>query len=167
MTFAAKTAVALLVVLCAAIPVRASILDEDPLAWKLSFNLGEDKLKFSSIWFEYSKFDEGITLDNGPRAFNDDPWFLSFGSNEHYFSPQEMDVWHLAARQRWGKSGFSTFERYARYDIDRNSYDEWGIGVGYQYNQKLYFEVAYNDQQIPLQNDERDRQLRFRTMISF
>lgn len=158
---------AIVLLLAIALPAHASILDEDPLAWRLSLNIGQDRLRFSSLWFEYSKFDEGLTLDSGPRAFNDDQWFMSSGNSGYYFAPQEMDMWHLGVRQDWGKSGFSTFERYTRYYKDEDTYNEWGVGLGFQYNPKLYFEVTYNDQPLPLQNDERDRQIRFRTMISF
>ena len=148
-------------------PAAASILDEDPLEWRLSFGIDQDRLRFSSLWFEFSRFDEGLTLDTGPRAFNDDPMFSSFGSNDRYFYPQDMDMFHMTASQRWGRSGFSTIERYARYEMEKETYDEWGIGVGFRYNPKLYFEFTYNDSPVQLRSDDRDRQLRFRTMISF
>ena len=53
-------------------------------------------------------------------------------------------------------------------DGDYNSVDEWTVGLGYQYSPNLYFELAYNDQDGKVTDDDyENKQIRFRTLLNF
>ncbi len=142
---------------------------DDPKAWKVILDLSQEKLRFTSIWLEYAQIDAGFRLDNVPWSFNDDVDWPRRGARRNFSLAGDTGVWFVGARQQWNER-WSTFERYARYDVDSLSPTprEWTVGVGYQYSPGLYFELAYNDQDGAVNMKDYDnKQVRFRTMLSF
>ena len=148
---------------------------DDPKAWKVILDVNQDVLKFTSLWVEYAKFDEGFILQNTPYAFNDGMFYAPgvaawFGANPII---KDMDAIYVGAKQKWNDK-WNTFERYAKYDMDKvGDAKEWTVGVGYHYSPNLYFELAYND--ISVNKDAAlpgtfkydDNQIRFRTYLTF
>ena len=149
---------------------------DDPKAWKIIADVKQDVLKFTSLWVEYAKFDEGFVLQNTPYGWGADYPLLD-GMNGADYIPvlQDMDVFFVRATQNWNDK-WKTFERYCKYDMDNfGDAKEWTIGVGYQYSPNLYFELSYDD--IDLSSDNTslpfgkksydDNQIRFRTFLTF
>lgn len=149
-------------------PVLPSGTEVDaPSAWKVAFELRQEKLRFTSLWVEYAQMDAGFYLPRSETAQQGFAWPLSSSGRNSYFM-DDTSIWYLAARQQWGH-GFSTFQRYAQYDERVTAAArEWSAGIGYQYKPGLYFELSYSDQDGALDDDAyRNRQVRFRTMVSF
>ncbi|WP_352402911.1 hypothetical protein [Pyramidobacter sp.] len=146
---------------------------DDPKAWKVALDVSQDALKFTSLWVEYAKFDEGFVLQNTPYAFNDEVFVAPGVKDMLEANPvlQDMNVIFVGAKQKWNDK-WHTFERYAKYDMDKvGDAKEWTVGVGYQYSPNLRFELAYND--IDVSDDAGwgfkydDNQIRFRTFLAF
>ena len=146
---------------------------DDPKAWKVALDVSQDVLKFTSLWVEYAKFDEGFVLQNTPYAFNDEVFVAPGVKDMLKANPvlQDMNVIFVGAKQKWNDK-WHTFERYAKYDMDNvGDAKEWTVGVGYQYSPNLRFELAYND--IDVSDDAGwgfnydNNQIRFRTYLTF
>ena len=148
---------------------------DDAKGWKAILNVDQDVLRFTSLWVEYGKFDEGLTTENLPYAFHKSlgDWY-ALGVGDIVF-PVDTKVLFVALKQQWNEK-WSTFERYVHYDFD-SSFDkvkDWAVGVGYQYTPNLYFELAYNridtGDNVPRLSGYDFREgdiIRFRTLLSF
>ena len=148
---------------------------DDAKAWKAILNVDQDVLRFTSLWVEYGKFDEGFTTENLPYAFHKSlgDWY-ALGVGDIVF-PVDTKVLFIALKQQWNEK-WSTFERYVNYDFD-SSFDkvkDWAVGVGYQYTPNLYFELAYNridsGDNVPNLSGidfKKGDIIRFRTLLSF
>ncbi|MDY2648962.1 MAG: S-layer homology domain-containing protein [Pyramidobacter porci] len=139
---------------------------DDPKAFKVILDVSQDVLKFTSLWVEYAKLDEGFYIDRSPWSFSDVLWpgDISVGVT----LPDDVDVLFVKAKQKWNDK-WSTIERYVKYDID-SFWDakEWSVAIGYQYSPNLYFELAYADMDGSfLAPDYDNNQIRFRTLLNF
>ena len=144
---------------------------DDPKAWKAIIDVSQDVLKFTSLWVEYAKLDQGFILNNIPWGFKDSVWPIDLVNNTvPLMIPFDTDVIYVGATQKWNEK-WKTFERFAKYDMDNiGDAKEWTIGIGYQYSPNLYFELAYNDQDGRLGKDADsydNNQIRFRTLLNF
>ena len=143
--------------------------DDDPTAWKIILSADQDTLKFTSLWVEYAQFEKGFVTENTPYAFHGDFGDILAEAVES-FTVDDVDVIFVALKQEWNEK-FSTFERYANYDIDNyDNVTDWAVGIGYQYSPELYFELAYNSIDAgdcaPDVFEDGDI-IRFRTLLSF
>ena len=139
---------------------------DDPKAFKVILDVSQDVLKFTSLWVEYAKLDQGFYIDRSPWSFSDVLWpgNVSMGVT----LPDDVDVLFVKAKQKWNDK-WSTIERYVKYDID-NFWDakEWSVAIGYQYSPNLYFELAYADMDGSFFDPNYDNnQIRFRTLLNF
>ncbi|MST54888.1 S-layer homology domain-containing protein [Pyramidobacter sp. SM-530-WT-4B] len=139
---------------------------DDPKAFKVILDVSQDVLKFTSLWVEYAKFDEGFYIDRSPWSFSDIDWPGDI--SDGVILPDDVDVLFVKAKQKWNDK-WSTIERYVKYDID-SFWDakEWSVAIGYQYSPNLYFELAYADMDGSfLAPDYDNNQIRFRTLLNF
>ena len=152
--------------------------DDDPQAWKVIIDVKQDVLKFTSLWFEYNQIDKGFIMTNVPWMFNNrldlEDYGLGTSDTTNTLGlknriQDDLDIYGVKLKQQWTPK-FSSYERYACYDMDGdyNSVDEWTVGLGYQYSPNLYFELAYNDQDGKVTDDDyENKQIRFRTLLNF
>ncbi len=140
---------------------------DNPAAWKLALDLSQEKLRFTSLWVEYAQLDAGFYLPPSESAVREFGSPLS-GSGRNFYFAEDTSVWYLAARQQWNRR-FSTFQRYAQYDENGPaSARQWSLGMAYQYNPGLSFEISYDDQDGALDADNyTNKQVRIKTMITF
>ena len=139
---------------------------DDPKAFKVILDVSQDVLKFTSLWVEYAKLDEGFYIDRSPWSFSDIDWPGDISAGVTL--PDDVDVLFVKAKQKWNDK-WSTIERYVKYDID-SFWDakEWSVAIGYQYSPNLYFELAYADMDGSfLDPDYDNNQIRFRTLLNF
>ncbi len=147
-------------------------LDDDPNAWKVILAIDQEALKFTSLWAEYAKFDQGFITENLPYAFHASTADYVDEIIDAYSLTElpEMDVLFFALKQQWTEK-WNTFERYVYYDPD--GYDnasDFAVGIGYQYTPSLYFELAWNrldtGDNLPGVFEKGDI-IRFRTLLTF
>ncbi|MDY3212604.1 S-layer homology domain-containing protein [Pyramidobacter sp.] len=139
---------------------------DDPKAFKVILDVDQDVLKFTSLWVEYAKFDQGFYIDRSPWSFSDILWPGDISGGVTL--PDDGDVLFVKAKQKWNDK-WSTIERYVKYDVD-NFWDakEWSVAIGYQYSPNLYFELAYADMDGSFFDPNYDNnQIRFRTLLNF
>lgn len=137
---------------------------DDPKAWKLALDVSQDVLKFTSLWVEYAKIDQGFILHNNPWSFSDVVW----PEYTEWKAQDDTKVLFVRAKQKWNDK-WSTVERYVKYDMGMGGdAKEWSVAVGYQYSPSLYFELAYADMDGRWDNPNYDNnQIRFRTLLNF
>ncbi|RKJ81689.1 S-layer homology domain-containing protein [Pyramidobacter sp. CG50-2] len=139
---------------------------DDPKAFKVILDVDQDVLKFTSLWVEYAKLDQGFYIDRSPWSFSDVLWPGDISAGVTL--PDDVDVLFVKAKQKWNDK-WSTIERYVKYDID-TFWDakEWSVAIGYQYSPNLYFELAYADMDGSFFDPNYDNnQIRFRTLLNF
>ncbi|MDY2648606.1 MAG: S-layer homology domain-containing protein [Pyramidobacter porci] len=137
---------------------------DDPKAWKVALDVSQDVLKFTSLWVEYSKIDQGFYIHNNPWSFSDVVWPNYTG----FQAQDDTDVLFVRAKQEWNDK-WSTIERYVKYDMSAfGDAKEWSVAIGYQYTPNLYFELAYADMDGRWDDPNYDNnQIRFRTLLNF
>jgi hypothetical protein len=135
--------------------------DDDAKAWKAILELDQDLLKFTSLWIEYGKIDNNFTMNGG--AYDDldsglDP-FWAVGLDKLYTLDRQGNWYELEgnergtttvfgakAAQKWNDK-WDTWIRYYQFDLDSPGFDDVkdiGIGIGYQLNPAVHFELAYD-----------------------
>mgnify|MGYP000117038065 CR=1 FL=1 len=155
---------------------------DDPKAWRAALAVDQDVLKFTSLWVEYAKIDEGFMMHNNPWSFSDIVYPGEFtGYKEeitkdteyanHFGVQEDTKVLFVKAKQKWNDK-WSTIERYVKYDADSDDAKEWSVAIGYQYSPNLYFELAYADMDGRFKGGKVDdtydnNQIRFRTLLNF
>lgn len=119
--------------------------DDSPEAWKAIIEVGQDTLKFTSLWVEYSRIDNSFVTNAWPR-------YGIGGANQasallnQPVNGQTTSVWFARAVQQWTDK-WSTIIRFASVRFDTPGLDnaeEWGVGIGYQYSPSIYFELMYD-----------------------
>jgi hypothetical protein len=138
---------------------------DSPNALKAIVDIKQDALKFTSLWIEYSKFDEGFVAMNmaGPwdhMGLVTGPFIGSLYDNSLLFR----------ANQVW-TSQWMTFQRYFVGNARNVGFDNttnWTFGIRYNYTPSLYFQLEYDKIQNALTVPNADDHLiRFRTYVSF
>ncbi|MEA3284096.1 MAG: S-layer homology domain-containing protein [Synergistota bacterium] len=159
----------------------AYLVDDSPSAYKAILDVKQDALKFTSIWLEYAKFDEGFNVWN---ASNDGDAFAydAYGASVLYNrSWDETSVLFASLKQQWNDK-WATYERYLTADFDRAGVDDatnWTFGVLYYYTPAITFDLAYdkvdwgdNNTATVMSNGDKlrdgdDHVIRFRTHVKF
>jgi hypothetical protein len=142
-------------------------------AWRLAFDIGQDTLKFTSVWAEYTQIDNNFINPSGAvtYTFNGASLLANQPGNTN-----TTKVYGLIANQKWNDKWSTNLGYYAA-DYDTTGIDdatEWLIGFGYQLNPAVQFQLSYNNidygNTATLNNGGRtddDSQIRFRTFVSF
>ena len=149
----------------------AGMTDDSPKAYKVILDLDQSLLKFTSLRFEYGKYDQGFIYQNGVS-----PYTVSSNNHVNINSlgakplADDMKIIHVNAIQKWGKK-FSTYERWGKYKMDKSA-KEWTIGLAYQYSPALQFSLSYTDFDGRISASGVDetydnRLIRFRTFLNF
>ena len=140
---------------------------DDPKAWKVVLDVDQSLLKFTSLRFEYAKFDEGFFVQTGPMC-----WHGGIDYNGWSQLAEDTKYMKIEALQKWGSAGkFQTYERWAQVDANEKA-KELQLGIGYQYTPNLWFGLDYIkcDGQLyggTVDPAAEDKVVRFRTILNF
>jgi hypothetical protein len=138
----------------------------DGNAWKIILDVKQDVLKFTNLWVEFQKMEEGFYTRAVPSNFAVFEPTYRVGKTMLF----DTKVLTIGLRQQWNKK-FNTYERYTQYkysDVPSGLGDkdkEWVIGFGYAYSPNLYFDLSYN--KLDYADDTEDKAFRFRTILNF
>lgn len=154
-------------------------VSDSPKAWKAILDIGQDALKFTSLWVEYSQ------QDNSAPAYSDR---YSIGGSAYDSVGENLEIttrnmrgtskfWFVKAQQEWNDK-WNTYLRFVHLDPDTAGLDNavsYGVGVGYQYTPAIYFELAYDmvdhgSNNMTLHPDavnDKESVIRFKTSVSF
>jgi hypothetical protein len=151
--------------------------DEKVDAWRVIVDVNQDALKFTSLWLEYNSISNNFynAHQNVPYTYNGAGLLFNSPWNDH-----STKLYGIHAGQKWNDK-WDTFLAYYSADYGTDGVDnakEWTVGVGYQLNPAVKFELSYDnidygDGNIgnnlyddPQRNGD-DHQIRFRTFVSF
>ncbi|MDR1944390.1 MAG: S-layer protein, partial [Synergistaceae bacterium] len=141
-------------------------------AWKAMLEVGQDTLKFTSLWLEYGQLDNNFERLGGANPYS--PYGAELLANQ----PVNLNTTKIIAAfatQEWSDK-WRTFERFVRADFDTTGFDNatnWTFGVGYRYSPAIDFELSYDNIDYGTNTDpnaarqDDDHQINFRTYISF
>lgn len=139
--------------------------EDSPAAWQAILDVKQAALGFTSLWVEYTDFDENFT------AWTDGPWD-NYGTVTGTGLGAYDNILFVSLNQKWNDK-WSTFQRYlsgsargagALVDDTTN----WTVGVKYYYTPALSFELLYDkieNSQTVAGND--DNVIRLRTRVTF
>jgi hypothetical protein len=143
--------------------------DDNASAWRIAVEVGQDALKFTSLWAEYNQIDNNFYNNEAAYAFNgaallaNKPW-----------NGNTTKVYGLIAGQEWNEK-WRTYVGYYGADFDTAGVDDasnWTLGVGYRLNPAVEFELAYDNidygenNPVDFRNGD-EHQIRVRTYVSF
>lgn len=149
---------------------------DNPIAWRVILDIGQDLLKFTSLWLEYDHLDRNFILTSGTQSL-----ILADRDERNFFTSGnlggDLTIWRIGLNQVWNDR-WSSWIYYARYNFSDYpaagggtvdpSMDEISLGVEYRLNQYVTFSLAYfyhkfNEEALL----EKNRILRFRTSVWF
>lgn len=161
----------------------------NPMAYNIILDIGQDALKFSSLWIEFSRQDNNFCAP-------EHDYYTIFGGCSDRYSLGGADTGYdwaganltanngtssfffVRAEQEWTDK-FSTFERFVYADLDTPGYSngrELCAGVIYKLNEAVAFQLLYSnvdhgenynpDPEIELRNGS-NHVVQFRTKVSF
>ncbi|MCL2684295.1 MAG: S-layer homology domain-containing protein, partial [Synergistaceae bacterium] len=130
-------------------------------AWKVILAADQDLLKFTSLQLEYAQIGNDFRLWNDPYANMD------FGWGNAYWADGTTTVYGVKAAQKWGDTKWDSWLRFYHADFDTvglNDVNQVGLGIGYQYNPAVHFELA-----VDWVDDggSDDTLVRFQTVVNF
>jgi hypothetical protein len=153
----------------------ANNTDDTASAWKVAFDIGQDALKFTSLWLEYTQIDNNFFHNerignavayafNGASLLSNQPWNVNTTTS----------VYGAWADQQWSDK-WRTFAGFYQADYDTANLGDasnWTLGVAYRYSPAMEFELSYDkidyDDNNPAgYRSGDDNQIRFRTYVSF
>ncbi len=141
--------------------------EDSPAAWQAILDVKQAALGFTSLWVEYTDFDENFT------AWTDGPWD-NYGTVTGTGLGAYDNILFVSLNQKWNDK-WSTFQRYlsgsaratgAGFDDTTN----WTVGVKYYYTPALSFELAYDkieNSQTRTAAANDDNVIRLRTRVTF
>lgn len=139
---------------------------DDPKSWKVILDVKQDLLKFTSLWIEYSQEDNNFFA--GPNRYNIDTSANPTIRDNRPLNANTATYLFIKAEQKWNDK-WTSYLRYAQADFDTPGVDdgkEYGVGVGYQYNPAMKFQLMYNNVDNGNMGGE-DHVVLFRTSVSF
>jgi hypothetical protein len=154
--------------------LTADRVDDNFKAWKAILKIEQDLLQFTDLQIEYSQIDNGFHLWTDP--------YSSIGNNvleniDNADPRNTTKVLGVKAAQKWGESRWNSWLRYYRADYDDAGVDNAqniGLGVGYQLNPAVHFELAadFIDFGNTAQHnqggyEDEDVVVRFQTVVNF
>jgi hypothetical protein len=156
-------------------------VDDHFKAWKAILKLEQDLLKFTDLQIEYSQIDNGFHLWTDPYNSIGDVLLMNRGEAD---DDNTTKVFGVKAAQKWGDSRWDSWLRYYHADYDDRDVDDvqnFGVGIGYQLNPAVHFELAldyidFGDVDRPAAGTDRhnnggyydeDVVVRFQTVVNF
>jgi hypothetical protein len=138
--------------------------DDSTNAWRVVLDVNQDLLKFTSLWLEYAQFEKGFVLGNQPYNWSNDNGIITAGNDG--IVKEDTKVYGVRANQKWNDK-WDSYLRYFHAEADNiEDVDDWTVGVGYQLNEAVHFELGYG--QIDGGNKyDSDQLIRFQTFVSF
>lgn len=127
--------------------------------WKAIVSIPQEKLKFTSLWVEYSRIDDDFVFVNGLRSqfLTDDIDSKHFKVGNVYSFGNDVSVIKVGANQEWNDK-FSSWLFYGYYDVENvDKISNYALGVDYKVNPntKLSLSGHYFDwRNDTLANDE-------------
>jgi hypothetical protein len=129
-------------------------------AWRAILDVKQEALKFTSLWFEYTRMDNNFwhnanldneltytfngasLLYNQPhlRIVNLDPLEFSHGDTN------TMTIYGVVAKQQWNDT-WRTFAGFHKVNFNTPGLHDainWTFGVGYRYSPSVDFELTYD-----------------------
>jgi hypothetical protein len=162
-------------------PRTADILnprDDDGNAWKVFLKLEQDLLRFTDLQLEYGEIDNNFVLWNEPYSFGGNSLLQAARARDAY-NGTTTKLYGVKAAQQWNDK-WDTWIRYYHADFDiwrlqpgfSDDVDDFGIGVGYQLNPAVHFELAYDKIDYGRANgpgtfEVDDHLIQFQTSVSF
>ena len=154
------------------------LLDDSPAAWKVMLDVKQDALKYTSLWLEYGQIDNTFVSNHRMQKLSSEFGAVTYsGLGADALANQPINnntatVILVRADQKWNDR-WSTYARYMMADFDTINVDDttnWTVGVGYQLNPAVNFELAYDSIDygtgIQARNGD-DNIVRFRTYVTF
>jgi len=140
---------------------------DNPNAYKFGFFVGQDILKVTDLWVEYSKWDKGFILQNDPYALYEADVVFALGRVNYAFE-NDTTAWFAKLEQKWNDK-WSTFGRYAfvEQDVSNQKVTNWSVGVKHYYTSNLSFELSYDNLSYDNVAKEDDNLIRFKTVLNF
>lgn len=142
---------------------------DNPDAYKLGFYVGQDMLKLTDLWVEYSHWDRGFILQNDPYAVYDADVVFAVNRTNLGFD-NDTTAWYVKLEQKWTDKWW-TFGRYVQVEQDNvanQKVNNWTLGVRHWYSPNISFEISYDN--IDFDNvgrDQDDHLIRFKTAVNF
>ena len=142
-------------------------------AWRAVLDIDQNLLKFTSLQFEYAQMDSRGDFNFDNYSYLGLDLFPAWGDG--YFGDR-LTAYGVWARQQWGESDWDTWLRYYHGDWDQpvggGKADSVGVGIGYQWNPAVRFELAYsyikyNFCSTIIRMCDNDRVIRFSTLVTF
>jgi len=155
----------------------SAIYDDTASAFRVHVDIGQDLFKFTSLWLEYNKIQQGFWMLTGSASiFNDYDFgnvsggsrILTGGTGGNVFRT-DVDLFRVAAAQRW-TDRWGTYLFWTRYMVDNPdaNFDQYGVGVSYQLNPATVFVLTYSALSYDdIFNENNESYIRLRTQVSF
>ena len=131
-------------------------------AWKVILVADQALLTFTSLQLEFASFGDDYFAWNDPYAMMGD----SFGSG----ALAGGTVYGVKAAQKWGDTKWDSWVRWyhADYDFNDAKANSIGLGIGYQLNPAVHFELAYGYfKWDDVFGDDNGHIIRFQTLVNF
>lgn len=156
-------------------------VDDSTSAFRAIIDVKQDLLQFTSLWLEYDHLEEGFVMPTGVSALFSNTDLggkvvkkLTKAGFQDNMLTSDVNIWRIAAGQQWNDK-WSTNLQFANYSVDEMNawgddadFQQWGVGVNYQYNPNVIFGLHYSkltfDDEFEL--DDIDL-IRFRTTVTF
>ena len=138
-------------------------------AWKVILDIDQDLLKFTSLWVEYAQVDTGFIFDTGTNG-GYTSWDAAPTLVQGDVPGEKVKVIFAKASQQWNDK-WDSWVRYNWVDYENNTTDyindfsQIGIGIGYQLNPAVHFELGYDH--AKLADDTDDNLVHFQTVVNF
>lgn len=115
--------------------------EEKPAAWQAIVDVKQEALGFTSVWVEYTDFDDNF------EAFTAGPWD-NYGTVTDTNLGAYNNILFVKLNQKWNDK-WSTFQRYLSGDardtgVAVDDTTNWTFGVKYYYTPALSFELLYD-----------------------
>lgn len=115
-------------------------------AWKAVLEIGQDTLKFTSLWIEYNQQDNNfLGIHNERFGIGGSGCDFPVSGNKP-LNGNTSKYFFVRAEQQWNDK-WSTRLRYAHVDYDTAGYDdatEFEVAAIYQYTAAMAFELLYD-----------------------
>ena len=143
-------------------------------AWKAVLEIGQDTLKFTSLWIEYNQQDNNfLGIHNERFGIGGSGCDFPVTGNKPV-NGNTSKYFFVRAEQQWNDK-WSTRLRYAHVDYDTTGYDdatEFEVAAIYQYTDAIAFELLYDkvdfgDTTAPDAWSGDDDVIIFRTTVNF
>lgn len=148
--------------------------EDNPQAWRVTLDLGQELLKFTGLRFEYMSQDNTFVSYRDPYNFGgaQDAGRNATVAANMPWNDESTTMMFAYAEQKWNDK-WSSYLRWQHADFDTQGIDDadgYGVGVTYQYTPAIAFRLAYDyvdyGSHGPRYTGD-DHVIQFRTAINF